>query len=85
MDPTAEKDFFENFKSLTPTDQEELLIKLAQTYKGSAPSTNNDQENTSSNSDEDDEDEDEEESYDEQIEQVVDDFVPAYSEFPKMN
>ena len=34
MDPASEKDFMENFKNMSTSDQEELLVKLANSYKG---------------------------------------------------
>jgi|TARA_B110000285_G_C15024863_1_gene563584 hypothetical protein len=33
MEPSAEKDLLANFKNMSTSDQEELLVKLAQTYK----------------------------------------------------
>ena len=74
-----------NFKNMSTSDQEELLVKLAQTYKGRAEAEIKEKGRKYSTSDEDTDEEEEEESSDEQIVQPVDDFVPGYSEFPLMN
>ena len=40
MDPASEKILMESFKSMSASEQEELLVKLANTYKGRSEEAN---------------------------------------------